>query len=188
MNPGTSDELAQVMSAALIGGQRQQVSIGISRRAWLMSRMDRRSRRIFAGLQWLYPTDRVAALGLRSRGWKTRQALALNPLFTQVLKESSDKLERPLRIFHFGERPGVGKRILAQLEAAHPGVKSAGSRAVLDELWGPENHQALHLICDAKPDILLVALPSPLLEEWIHAHTSVLDVGLVWGIGRQARL
>lgn len=180
--PQDAAAVAARMSDLLDAGARHHRVCALDRRGWLLSRMDARSRSIVDALDLVYPTSAVVAGLLRLKGWPGRRPIATAAVLDALLTRRAGG--PPLRVFHFGERPGVGARVLASMAARCPAVEAVGSRAVLDELWGPENNQALFKISDARPDLLLVALPSPLQQEWIHAHAQLVPAGLVWGVGR----
>jgi 1,2-diacylglycerol 3-beta-glucosyltransferase len=92
--------------------------------------------------------------------------------------------EMGARVFLLGGEGGVAAQAAAVLVAQHPTLVIAGTyeppRASLDEM----NHaEALALIEEAKPDILLVALGHPKQERWIELHRDHLPVSVAIGVG-----
>ena len=180
--PASHEATVKTLVDMVRGEKSHRRVCAMDRRGWLLSRMDARSRKIIGGLELMYPTSRLVSGLWRAKGWG-----GWRPMSTpNILQDTLRGLEggEPVRVFHFGERPGLGQRVLDDLAKTHPCVEPVGVRSVLDELWGPENNQALFQITDAKPDILLVALPSPLVQEWVHAHAQLVPAKVVWGVGR----
>jgi len=88
------------------------------------------------------------------------------------------------RVFLLGGEGGVAEAAAAQLVAQHPTLVIAGTheppRASIEDM----NHaEALALIDEAKPDILLVALGHPKQERWIELHREHLPVSVAIGVG-----
>lgn len=54
---------------------------------------------------------------------------------------------------------------------------------VASELWGVENDRPLRQLRAQTPAVVLVALGTPLQEEWIQAHADLLPSRLVLGVG-----
>ena len=181
MNPRDPQQIRSLLGAWLLlpGTHRRVVALGT--RGWLLSRTDPRRRHMLDHFDVVYPVDLGATLALRRRGW---QAWGCDTwrLLAEVVGDTSSVLDRQIRVFYFGGLPGVGSQVMERLTQSIPPLVGVGVRPVQDELWGPENHHALRQINAVHPDIVLVGLPSPLREEWIHAHGSLLDTALVWGI------
>ncbi|HEV2028850.1 MAG TPA: WecB/TagA/CpsF family glycosyltransferase [Candidatus Dormibacteraeota bacterium] len=92
--------------------------------------------------------------------------------------------EMGARVFLLGGEGGVATEAAGVLVAQHPTLVIAGTyeppRASIEEM----NHaEALALIDEAKPDILLVALGHPKQERWIEMHREHLPVSVAIGVG-----
>ena len=84
-------------------------------------------------------------------------------------------------IFFLGARPAVAEALIKKVRSDHPGLRIAGYH---HGYFLPDGEQTLlSEIRRARPDVLLVALGSPLQEHWIHAHASELGVPVSIGVG-----
>jgi N-acetylglucosaminyldiphosphoundecaprenol N-acetyl-beta-D-mannosaminyltransferase len=92
--------------------------------------------------------------------------------------------ERGLSVFYFGGAPGVAEDLAARMEAAYPGLRTAGT---LCPPFRPptESEDEAHIaaINDSGADVLWVGLGSPKQEAWIDAHRDRLTVPVRIGIG-----
>ena len=83
----------------------------------------------------------------------------------------------PLRVFLYGAAPGRAEKAARQIEARYPGVRVVGT------MDGSSRSSAIEIINEACADVLLVGMGHPLQEQWIDENRSLLDVGLVAGVG-----
>lgn len=83
----------------------------------------------------------------------------------------------PLRVFLYGGAPGRAEQAARNIEARFPGVRVVGT------MDGASRSSAIEIINEACPDVLLVGMSNPMQEQWIDENRSLLDVGLVAGVG-----
>jgi exopolysaccharide biosynthesis WecB/TagA/CpsF family protein len=84
---------------------------------------------------------------------------------------------RPIRVFLYGAAPGRAQKAARNIEARYPGVKVVGVRD------GFSHASVIEEINEACADILLVGMGNPIQERWIDENKSLLDVGVVAGVG-----
>lgn len=86
-----------------------------------------------------------------------------------------------LSVYLLGAQPGVAEDAAANLAAAHPGLKIAGTQ---HGFFAPEEtEQVLEDIRAARPHVLLVAFGVPIQELWIHQYADQLPGITVIGVG-----
>lgn len=89
------------------------------------------------------------------------------------------------RIVLFGGRNQVAEQAADSLARRYPGLKAMGLPDV-GSLRQPNEREEeiIPMVIGARPDVLLVALGSPLQDLWIDAHRSILkNVTLAMGVG-----
>ncbi len=84
---------------------------------------------------------------------------------------------RPLRVFLYGARKGRAEKAAKNIEARFPGVKVVGT------MDGYARSSVIETINEACPDVVLVGMGNPIQEKWIDENKSLLDVGVVMGVG-----
>jgi len=89
--------------------------------------------------------------------------------------------ERHWSVFLLGGRNGVAERCRDILAAKLPGLDIAGTYH--GHFSDAEEPSIIEEINRVKPDLLFVALGSPLQEEWIMEHVGSLAVGMCFGVG-----
>lgn len=103
------------------------------------------------------------------------------PGFDLVKNSFSMKLDRKIRYFFFGGKPGVAEAAAIKVLNNYEDVEIVGTR---DGYFKPENvDEIINQINEAKPDILLVALGAPRQEKWIYDNSSRLNVKVAIGVG-----
>jgi N-acetylglucosaminyldiphosphoundecaprenol N-acetyl-beta-D-mannosaminyltransferase len=90
-------------------------------------------------------------------------------------------MDRKIRYFFFGSKPGVTEEAAENILEKFPGVEIAGCRnGFFSEEDEPE---IIRHINSANADMLLVALGSPKQEIWIHKHKDLLNCKVCIGVG-----
>jgi N-acetylglucosaminyldiphosphoundecaprenol N-acetyl-beta-D-mannosaminyltransferase len=87
---------------------------------------------------------------------------------------------RRWRLFLLGAAPGVGAQLAASLEAVNPGLEVAHHVGHADS-WADED--ALRMIREQRPHILLVAFGAPKQELWIDRAGRRTDTPVAIGVG-----
>ena len=88
------------------------------------------------------------------------------------------------RVFFLGAGPGVAQSTADLLRQRYPGLIAAGTYTPpLGEFSAEEERRIDEAIASARPDILLVALPTPRQELWSHANARRWNVPVVIGVG-----
>ncbi|MGD0766538.1 MAG: WecB/TagA/CpsF family glycosyltransferase [Dehalococcoidia bacterium] len=88
------------------------------------------------------------------------------------------------RVFFLGAGPGVAQSAARVLRERYPGLEVAGAYSPpMGEFSEQEELRIFEAIAAAKPDILLVALPTPRMELWNHANAERWGVPVVIGVG-----
>ena len=99
-------------------------------------------------------------------------------LFQKILECASKK---GWRVFFFGAREYVVRKVVDLCRSRYPSLKIAGHR---NGYWQPdEEASVVEEIGAAKPDILFVAISSPKKEEFLRAHLKHLGIPFAMGVG-----
>jgi N-acetylglucosaminyldiphosphoundecaprenol N-acetyl-beta-D-mannosaminyltransferase len=87
-------------------------------------------------------------------------------------------------IFLLGAAPGVGEAAGARLQELYPGLQIAGTYSPpIGPLTHRLNERMVHLVREAAPDFLFVALGAPRQDLWIREHLAQLQVPVAMGVG-----
>ena len=82
-------------------------------------------------------------------------------------------------VFLLGAEPGTAERAAENLLRDYPGLRIAG----MNDGFFSEDAPVIAKINAVRPDLLVVCLGAPKQEKWMAANASVLDVGLMVGLG-----
>lgn len=87
--------------------------------------------------------------------------------------------QRHGKIFLFGSKPKVGLLAKENIEKKYPNIQ------VVDVISGYnfDSKDVVERINASKPDVVLVALGSPIQEEWIYENLTRIDQGIFLGVG-----
>lgn len=103
------------------------------------------------------------------------------PGFDLVKNSFTIEMDRKIRYFFLGGKPGVAANAAEKILSEYPGVEIAGVR---DGYFKPENvEEIINEINEKDVDILLVALGAPKQEYWIYDHSKELKVRAAIGVG-----
>ena len=82
-------------------------------------------------------------------------------------------------VFLFGARPGVAEKAAERMQKRFAGLVIAGT----NDGYGDNDAEVVSKINAAKPDFVMVCLGVPKQELWMARHASMLDCGLMAGLG-----
>lgn len=82
-------------------------------------------------------------------------------------------------IYLLGGKPGVAEQARRKLEERYPGIKVVGTGHGYFHKTGAENDEAIRLVNEAKPDVLLLGFGMPLQEKWVAANLARLDARVI---------
>jgi N-acetylglucosaminyldiphosphoundecaprenol N-acetyl-beta-D-mannosaminyltransferase len=99
-------------------------------------------------------------------------------LMYRLLERASEKR---YRIFFFGAKEAVLKRVLEVVRRDYPGVQIAGSQD--GYFTAAEELAIVNKIRLAEPDILLIAFGTPKKELWVKRYLSAMRVPVIHGVG-----
>lgn len=89
--------------------------------------------------------------------------------------------QRGWRVYLLGARSEVVTEVVQREQERHPGLVVAGFR---DGYWKPEQEaDVVAAVAATRPDVLLVAMPSPKKEHFLGKHRDQLSVPFVMGVG-----
>jgi N-acetylglucosaminyldiphosphoundecaprenol N-acetyl-beta-D-mannosaminyltransferase len=89
--------------------------------------------------------------------------------------------ERGYRVYTLGARPAVAERAAAEIRARHAGIRLVGSRH--GYFGRDEEDGVVDEIVRARPDLLFVALETPVKETFLARHRERIGAPFVMGIG-----
>ncbi len=85
------------------------------------------------------------------------------------------------RVFLLGAKDGVAQRAADKLVAEHPDLQIVGTHHGYISATHPDS--LINLINDTQPDIVLVAMGTPIQESWIDSHSHRLHCSAVLAVG-----
>ena len=121
-------------------------------------------------------------IGLKIAGKIFRQPILENLNGTDFTPRVLERTQREGRtLYLFGAEKDANERCTRELRRRYPALRILGAH---HGRCTPEEEAAMIAEINAlHPDILLVALGSPLQERWIEQHAHTLDVGVCMAIG-----
>ncbi|MBK8574718.1 MAG: WecB/TagA/CpsF family glycosyltransferase [Elusimicrobia bacterium] len=90
--------------------------------------------------------------------------------------------ERSWRVYFLGAAPGVAETAAHVLTQRHKGLQVAGIQHGYFAR-GTGEEAVIHPIAESKPDLLFVALSTPVQDGWIHKNLSRFGAKVVMGVG-----
>lgn len=99
-------------------------------------------------------------------------------LLLELLKAGNEK---GWSFYFFGAEESVNKKVAEYVNENYPNVKIAGRHHGFFN--GQEEVKIIADIGQAKPDILIVALGSPLADKWIYKHKNRIPAKVTLGVG-----
>ncbi|WP_127836929.1 WecB/TagA/CpsF family glycosyltransferase [Clostridium prolinivorans] len=99
-------------------------------------------------------------------------------LFNNLVKEAA---KEGYRIYFFGAKEEVVKRVVEIYKEKYPNLNIAGYRN--GYFKEDESLQIAEQIRNSRPDILFVAFSSPKKEYWINEYLKIMKVPFVMGVG-----
>jgi len=116
--------------------------------------------------------------GARREGVDIPERCAATDMFPEILKMS---VERGLRVYFLGAKPGVVDKMSSLLEAEHPGLEIAGARHGYFE--DDETPEIVESINAARPDAIFIGMGAPRQEKWLLENRSGIEASLCWCVG-----
>lgn len=114
----------------------------------------------------------------RLLGTRLRERVAGVDLMVRLIERAE---ERGHRLYFLGARRDVVEAVVARVEAEHPRVTLAGHR---DGYWSPDEEGAIvAAIAATGPDIVFVAIGSPMKERFLARWKDVIGAPFVMGVG-----
>ena len=93
-------------------------------------------------------------------------------------------LDKSIRHYFFGGKPGVAASMAAILQARYPGLSVAGSFCPsFGDVSPEEDARIVEAISAAKPDVIWVGLSSPKQEYWMRDHVGQFKSAILIGVG-----
>lgn len=118
------------------------------------------------------------ALALKLYGYKKVGRATCPAVFESLLRVAT---ARNQTIYLLGGTSEVVERMVETLKSEHPGIKIVGYRnGYFDER---EEKRIVEEIAGLSPDYLFLGLPTPKKESFALKYKSVLNTGLIYGIG-----
>ena len=97
--------------------------------------------------------------------------------FIQALM--ADMAKEGKSVFLLGAKPGVAEAAAEKLKAQYPGLAVVGTQ----DGYFKDDAPVVEAVNAARPDLLLVCLGAPKQELWMQRNQSLLNVGLMAGLG-----
>ena len=157
-------------------GEPHQILVSNTNKLWMMRR-DPRMASIAQKADLVVP-ERVLVIGAALIG-KPLKSDVCGVALAIALLPHCEKMRH--RIFFLGARPAVMEALIEVVRRDYPALQIAGYH---HGYFLPDGNKALlQHIRQAKPDVLLVAMGSPLQEYWISDHARELGVPVLLGVG-----
>jgi len=157
-------------------GEPHQILVSNTNKLWLMRR-DPRMAKIAQQADLVVP-ERVLVIGAALLG-KPLKSDVCGVALGKALLPHCEKMRHS--IYFLGARPAVIEGLIETVRRDYPALKIADYH---HGYFLPDGNEALlENIRRAKPDVLLVAMGSPLQEYWISDHARELGVPVLLGVG-----
>lgn len=136
--------------------------------------------RILQGADLLTADGMSVVWGSRLLGVPLSERVAGSDLVPLLAEQGAKK---GWRFFFLGAAPGVAAKAAEILTERYPGLQVVGTCSPPITTVYDMPADAMNLICEARPDILLVAFGNPKQEKWIYKHLHSLNVPVAMGVG-----
>lgn len=101
-----------------------------------------------------------------------------------VIELCRASVDRGIRHYFYGGKPGVAERLAAVLVARFPGLQVAGVYCPPFRLLTPEEDTAITTaIAETRPHIVWVGLSTPMQEFWMRDHVGRIPGATLMGVG-----
>jgi N-acetylglucosaminyldiphosphoundecaprenol N-acetyl-beta-D-mannosaminyltransferase len=91
---------------------------------------------------------------------------------------------RSYRHFFYGGAEGVAEQLAASLQELFPGLVVAGTYSPpYRPLTPEEDRRVVHMLREAKPDLIWVGLGAPKQERWMASHSAKVPASVMIGVG-----
>jgi N-acetylglucosaminyldiphosphoundecaprenol N-acetyl-beta-D-mannosaminyltransferase len=138
-------------------------------------------RAVLNGADLVVPDGMPLVWLARARGFALRERVCGPDLMRAFLEATAHK---GYRHFFYGGDAGVAKTLGDKLAASYPGAIVAGTYSPpYRPLTAEEGNGVVHLLEQARPDIVWVGLSTPKQERWMAEFRSRLKVPLLIGVG-----
>ncbi len=169
-------EALQAVDGFIASGRPHQVLVTNANKLWQMKR-DARLAGIGKRADLMVP-EKAVVIGAALLGTPLKGHVGGSMLAMALLPHSQQKGHS---IFFLGARSAVLEVLVEKVRREYPGLRIAGA---CDGYFRPHREsEVLTAIRAARPDILLVAMGSPLQEYWIAEHAMELGVPVAIGVG-----
>ena len=169
-------EALQAVDEFIASGQPHQVLVTNANKLWQMKR-DLRLAEIARRADLMVP-EKAVVVGAALLGTPLKAHVG-GSMLAMALLPHSEKMG--YSIFFLGARRPVVELLIDKLRHQYPVLRIAGAH---DGYFRPDREQeVLAAIRASRPDILLVAMGSPLQEYWIEEHAAELGVPVALGVG-----
>ena len=172
------EALERVTHAVEHPGVRSTSVVFVNVHSVLLGRSDPAFRQIINSGDLVLPDGSGLAIAGRMHGERVKENLNGTDFTPRVLRLSAEK---SWSVFLLGARREVVEQCCRNIEHWYPGVKIAGLHPGF--FTRDEEDAIVAKINAAGPDILLVAMGSPLQEEWIARHHDRLRVRVAMAVG-----
>lgn len=144
----------------------------------MLAQSDQELATILSEASLVVPDGAGVVWAARHKGHAMPERVAGFDLVQHLLAQSAIK---GYRVFMFGAAPGIAERAKQTAEKKYTGLQIVG---VQHGYFTPADEEGLiSAICEAKPDILLVALGVPRQEKWLARNLCQLRVPVSIGVG-----
>ncbi len=118
----------------------------------------------------------------RFLGTPLKEKVSGSDLFPRLCGVAAQK---GYKLFFLGGRQGAASKAAEVLKTDYPGLQIAGVYCPPYgfENYRDENEKIIHMIRQAKPDILFVGLGAPKQEKWIYKYKDQYQASMSMGIG-----
>lgn len=147
----------------------------------ITARADAKLREIHGGAGLCLPDGWPLARAVRGAIPTMSGRIRGRDLVSALAKQSARKGHS---LFLFGAGPEVAQTMACKLQIRYPGLRIAG--AITPPFRPPtrkEDRRFVRQINAARPDIVLVGLPTPLQEKWMWAHRHRIPARVLIGVG-----
>jgi len=128
----------------------------------------------------LLPVDGMAIYyAMKIMGTPVKETAGTELLFYPLLEISQQK---GYGVYMVGAKEGIVRKAVKELEAKYPGIRIVGWHHGYFDVANPPK-ELIHDIQETRPDIMLIAMTSPLKEKFVVSRMQDMNVPVTLGVG-----
>jgi len=139
---------------------------------------DKELKKIYASADMLTIDSRVVYFACRLLGKPLKEPVSAAKLMFKFIEAAEAK---GYRLFFLGAKEEILEKAISNLKSKHPNLNIVGYHHGYFDFY--QDYDIIKKITEVKPDVLFVAMSSPLKERFISKNLSKINVPVSFGVG-----